>query len=447
MAYERFKERYPTEQSRIEAGVGLPSPDTKMPTILAMEPDNLYTKPSLYKRVLDYCGLSKENFPVTKISVWSYCDGDGKCEGSLHSIGCVVKRKYKKKSGMWATAYGLTDFGEDIGKPICNLGIKTVNELWKKRNEYGNYSSMWKIIGACNKPEDASHRGGYTIAMIIKYLIENPGSHTREDIAENLEKFGINDNAAVSYILNKLGKGKIIDYKSPLRDEKGKRTHGWSKYIVKEYIELGDRPKDSNGDFIFSRKRWNKISEYFNKKLGEEVNRVELAEKFKIALTRASTTLTHLERVGKIENLGIKGREKQTEARANELTKTLYYELLKPTMDAVINLDPEIEEFKKCIEYYQKNPDKYREHLQNTLCIFGIERTKIGNKGGKEIRKAILKVLKENEKPMKVSYIHDEVLEKIDRDIQGITTFKHLKKLEAEGKIKSPKKRYYGIAI
>ena len=65
-----------------------------------------------------------------------YCNGYRKYEDSLHSIGCVVKREYEKRFGIWVTAYGLTDFGEDFGKPICMLGIKTVNELWEKRSEY-----------------------------------------------------------------------------------------------------------------------------------------------------------------------------------------------------------------------------------------------------------------------------------------------------------------------
>ena len=445
MAYEIFLEKCPTEQDKIGSIMSVVAPDPKIPVLLAMKLGKLYTRLRLFEEVLYYCGINTEDFPVAKQTIWAYCDGSGKYEGSFSSIGCVVERKYEKKFGEWVTAYEITDFGEDFGKKICKLAIGTINELWKKRSEYGNYCSMWKIIGQCSKPEDAKYRRGYSLVKVIEHLIKNPGSHTRKDIQENLKEYGI-DDTVISSILNSLGKGRIIDYKSPHRDEKGKRARGWSKYYVKEYITPEDRPKYSNGNFIVSWKRWNEISEYLNEKIGEEVSCVELEEKFKLSPTNASRILTYLEKRGKLENLGIKGKEKQSEARANEITEIFYYNFLEPAMEAVINLDPEIEEFRKCEEYYQKNPDIYREHLQNVLYIYDIERTHIGKKGGKEIRKAILDVLSKNKGPMKLSHIYQEVLKRINRDIKWCAIRNQLKNLIKEGKIIRQNKGYYKIA-
>jgi len=442
--YAEFIKANPDAKSRIEALTsGVNTPDPKAITLLSMEPYKPYTWFELYERVLDFCGMEKNNFPLTSHATWIYCHGSRGYKGSLEEIGAVVELKVKRKvtpyKEVYAIAYQKTDAGEDFGDPAACLGIRLVNKLIKLKQK-PKYYSLFKILGTPNKKGEAKYRRGYVVYEIVKLLVENKNEELRRiDIIEELPEL---NKKVISNCLNSLGEAGVIDYKSPYRDIKGKRAKGWAKYRLKkkiDYEEVLDRIKKFNLKFD-SPIALKKIVAYINSNPTEEFEYNELASKLNIKCNYTSEGLSLLERLDYLE-CEFKGGEKLSIAKANEATHILWNDFLEPIGKAAISLNPYIEEFMLAKELYEDEV-KLREDIRNVLWIYDRERTRIGKKGGEEIRNAILNVLADG-KEKKLSYIKAEVNERISRKVSQGAILRQLKNLIKTRKIEKVKKSYY----
>ena len=112
--YDEFTRRNPNFEDRIEALTsGILTPDTKAAVLWAMEKDVFYTKSGLYAAAERFSG---KGFPVVRGVAWNYCNGkptEG-FEGSLCSIGAVLKCDTIDTGFDSAIAYGKTDAGVDF---------------------------------------------------------------------------------------------------------------------------------------------------------------------------------------------------------------------------------------------------------------------------------------------------------------------------------------------
>ncbi|MFZ8830378.1 MAG: hypothetical protein ACO2OO_02940 [Candidatus Aenigmatarchaeota archaeon] len=439
--YEKFIEANPTPQSRIDAFTnGILSPDPKGLALLATDPEKAYTKKELYDQFLNFYGLDK--LPITKDAVWAYFKGDlsNSLRGSsLEAIGTVVKLRIKKITVNYVTAYQKTDAGRDFGDPIVAIGTYVVNKLSEMN---AGYCSLWRILGAAQVPKEIEHRRGFRVYQIIKFLAENQESKFTQ--AEICDELGIGYVSA-SYILKHLGKAGVIYYFSSHREVEGRRQKGWAQYrlagelddteeIVKKARKL--KPWFSNvGDL-------RRVVRYIRKKPNDIFERNKLSEKLKIRPKIISHCLSILSELGYL-SYELKGREIQSVAKANDITRILWEELFEPIERVAYSLNPNDSELRERLEYYQYHKEEWKKAVKIQLEIYDRERSHIGQEGGNEIRGLILLVLSQHKEGMKASHIYEEVNKRIERKVSESEIYDQLKNLEGIGNVRKLKRGYY----
>ena len=378
--YNTFTERHKQGgEYRWELGLGgllsALSPDPKAFTLYSMPLGTpSFTSRQLYGNVLNFAeslGLPRR-FPVAYSPVWQYCSHPQTVEGSLVSIGTVVRElRYLTPEGE-RTAYLTSEAGHDLARPLVVAGAEWIR--WAGNSDIQHkYDSMWKVLGAvASKTEN---RRPLAIYRIVEYLVRNRGYHRLHDL---IEEFGgrINDGV-ISNIMNSLGDAGIIDYESPSRDVQGVRARGWATYRLNRMMYFGqalDGIRKVDSDFHnvgYLRAVINHV-----KPNGNEVYEAnDLSQKLKIGQTNIPHILSLLKTIGMLKReCGFSGGTLLSKAGANDLTRSLYEMVLVPARETAEALKP--------AHTRQLTPELARGLLVN----YQEERTNKGPEGGEETR-------------------------------------------------------------
>ncbi len=431
--YEEFLERNPTFESRVDAFTsGILTPDTKALVLWAMD-DRPYTSRRLYAAAERFSG---RDFPITQTPVWKYCTGNEHSEGSLYSIGTVVKERVVDTSSGPTIAYIKTDAGRDFGEPLAALACMLVNELAGKVH----YASMRRLLGHASKPPTAIHRHGYAVYKIIKLLAENPDTDFRcADITEQTEL----GDKAISDALNSLGEAGFIHYYSPHREICGVWQSGWSSAVVSKFI------LDADFEVIFkgareergfnSRSYLQAAIDYCEQHVGKEVKHTDIAKACGMHITSASKCMSILRDAGYLKG-ELKGGEKQSSAKCNEHTSTIWNGLLKD----VERLARDIESYKvlrRALDIYS-DENLRLQHVHRWMSVYEQERTYRGIEHALFIKRRVLNVLASGETT--TGTIHD-ALTKLGINVSRINIRRILISLERAKKIKRIKRGYYKL--
>lgn len=451
MRYRKFREKNPTFQSRVEALTsGLITPDTKGIALWSLEPGEAYTLNGITENVCNFTGIDRKEFPFNKDTLWYYFDCFRETPGILYNIGTVARCKVKCKSrGEYnrVTAYKKTDAAIDIFDPLVARYCNLVNR-WMKRPEgkRPKFFSAYKIIGGPNGPKGKMKRGWGDL-LVVKLLAENPDEEfARKDI---IEKTGL-DDSVVFYTLNSLERAGMIEYESLFREKEGKKQGGGIKYWIKNPEGLKDLcPEEvfKKTERKLSRSRYrsylSKTIDYINKNPGKEYGRDKTSGELGVDGSYISCCLGLLNDLGYLES---RFRDRFSVARANENTVELWYELLEPIEAVSRTADPgSYPGFRDMLDNYSDKGEKLEKDVRNWLWVYQKERTNRGPVGGKKLRKTILEILPRH-KNMKLSQIHEEFNERVDREMGDGAIRRHINILMEEGSIEKREGRgMYGI--
>jgi hypothetical protein len=443
--YEEFIKRHSVDgrydpEKGLEGLLSCLTPDPKGIVLLAMAEKRWYSNSTeLYQDVLNFMernGLEKK-FPINFSSVWAYCEFKNKknkelVDGSLVEIGAVVKQLNLDENKY---AYQISDAGIELARPLI---LKAVEFVHKARNSgiSHSYDSMWRIFSNVHSPSPTKKRRPLAVYKFVKFLIENPGQHRITDMVNELGKkhfYLVPDIAAAL--------GGIVDYESMVKEKEGKKPKGWSVYVLndeglleksdeeiwKEIKKISDRFND-RGYLI---KVFNFIKSKEDKEYKYERN--ELSKELKIPESKISCCLSLLSKIGLLKSGEFRGGEICSKVEANDLTKLFYETVLQPAYELANSLNPGL--IKTTFE-----PEWIEEFLEN----YNEERSQIGPEGGEEVRKAIIKVLREVDE-LKRNVIAEKVNEKLDRKLHASTYLHHIKALEKEGEIEKTKRGWYRL--
>lgn len=266
-------------------------------------------------------------------------------------------------------------------------------------------------------------------------MYENPGHHRITNIASELGE----DCCRVSNIAANLGYCGVVNYESMMKEIEGKRLRGWSVYVLndeglleKSDEEIWEEIKNINDRFDhpgYLKKVFNFIKEK-SKEYKYECN--ELSKELKMRKKDISHCLSLLSEIGLLKSGEFRGGEVESRVEANDLTGLFYETVLQPAYELAQSLDPSLIET-------TFEPEWIEEFLEN----YNEERSQIGPEGGEEIRKAIIKILREEDE-LKLDAIAEKVSEKLDRKVSVRTCQTHIKALK--GKIeKKTKKGWYRL--
>ena len=434
--YREFREKNPTFELKVDAlSSQLLTPDPKGHVIGSMESGKAYGRNGFYTGVKEYDGLDR--FPVQAYAVWVYLDGhhNRQSEGHLHLSGLV--------SRVEDSVYQLTDAGKDLAKPIVARGTWFVNELLRLSNKFPEakkpkFYSLARILGAGHKSPEAARRRGYGIYQVVRYLIENPGIHSKRKLAEKLKIQELRD------ILNSLGYSRMIDYKAPQRDRDGRRVSDWREYTVvnpKQFSRLEIEAMQAPARAQIALK---KIVDFIKSELPNKTRTRYtaniLSERLEIyGPGLVSKILSFLERLGCLES------EPWSEASANRVTELFWNTLLEPIGAIAEHMDPNsVSTLNDQQEIYQANPVLGLEHRQRQLEVYAHERSYSGPKKGEEVRQSIRDFLSGGD-PKKLSHISQWVNEMPEVHISSKGVGRQLENLIGLGEVMSVGDGYYRL--
>ncbi len=431
--YDDFLRINPTFEARIDALTsGMLTPDTKALALWAMGRDRYYTTSGLYTAVERFAGGM---LPITRNAIWEYCYGTPHkdSEGSLYSIGAVVKDLTVDTGSDSVLAYGKTDAGADFGDALAALECMAVNRL-DSSLQRPRFVSMLRALGAANKDINGKHRRGYAVYKTIKLLAENPDNDFKAlDVSEITEL----NRSVTSCVLNNLGRSGVIYYYSPHRDVGGKTQSGWSVLRVKEKIldvdfdEVYERAKNERK--FYSKDYLTRVIEYCKEHFDNEIERHDIARITKIHVSNVSSCVTILRAFGYLE-----GELKASSARCNEHTINLWQDVFADVerVASEVKVYPELN---RALNDYSDESLRLR-HVRRWMDIYEAERTQHGPKHGKIAAQKVLENL--TRKDMKLSAVVEEAQR------QGILISRYgiasiLTRLKRSGKVVSDKRGYY----
>ena len=417
MKYQEFRERNPDFQGRVEALTsGILTPDTKGIALWSTKPGG-YDYKDVYKWAKELCGVN--NFPIRINSVWQYFNGSPYrgYEGSLFSIGAVVKMDIERQPhGLWVARYQTTDVGEELGKPLVARATAFVNMLEESRQRTGNpnYCSMWKIFGTARKSKKSARRRGYTSYLILKTLLSAPN---REFIKEEIaDQTGLSSEILRDPLMD-LGSSGLILYESAYRESKGikarieyrvNKNRNFQELDPEEvYEQIQDKELKQRKRHLIS------LIDLIKRDTTRSYTAEFVFDNLKINIQRAHRLLSCLRKLEYLESDFV-GAERLSRVKANDFTRLLWVMIFEPIEAIVHDLDiGTYPEFDKFLREYQTSSDKRFYDLQTQLDVFERERTIVGYQGGEEIRNYILRSLREEaKKPSHILETVNEMLKK-----------------------------------
>jgi DNA-binding Lrp family transcriptional regulator len=447
--YEEFIKRHSVNgkydpKKGLEGLLSCLTPDPKGIVLLAMAEKRWYFNCNqLYRDVQNFMKRNslEKKFPISFNGVWAYCEFKNKknkehkelVDGSLVEIGAVVKQLNLDENKY---AYQISDAGIELARPLV---LKAIEFVHKARNSKvpHRYDSMGRILGSVNSTSPTKKRRPSGVYKFVKFLYENPGQHRITDIASELEE-GLD---RVSIIAANLGYCGVVDYESMMKEIEGKRPKGWSVYVLndeklleKSDEEIWKEVKNINDRFDYPghlKKVFNFIKEKSKEDKEYKYEWNELSEELKIPESKISRCLSLLSKIGLLKSEEFKGREIRSKVEANDLTKLFYETVLQPAYELATNLDSGL--IKATFE-----PEWIEEFLEN----YNEERSYIGPEGGNKVRKAIIKVLRE-ESELKLDAIAEKVSEKLGRKLRPSGCRRQIEALK--GKIEKTKKGWYRL--
>lgn len=419
------------------------TPDPKPVVLTAMQQGTVYfTLHQLHRDVLTWLenyGVPKNAWPITKFTPWSYCEyrrDQTKQDGSLVEIGAVVKQAHL--TSFWGgirTGYIKTVAGGELADPLLPYVCNFVYQAGQSNIPH-QYDSTWRLFGNVCSPND--HRKPLAVFRVVEFLIQNPKPHRALDIQEELKEHA--GHGSISLLLNCLGEAGVITYDSPDREIGGRRTRGWSRYGLKDEARLQDL------DSLYAeikriRKHFTmqtslkRICEFILQNPMSTLASCELSEKFGIPVTQVSTIFSSLVQTGVLDlRPGFKGGVIKSSASVNDLTKMLYDEVLLPAREIANTLTPP--------------PAKLLESLELTYFLqnYQVERSHMGPLAGDEVRKDILDILNDPNRPMKLSHVAEIYNSgRSERKLGRGSIRRHLNLLVTQGLIRIPKQGYYQL--
>lgn len=395
--YEEFLTKNPDFQSIVEALTSGIFGEPKAVLLKAMVEGTAYTPHILYVRAREFVG---GEFPVAKITSWAYLNGNplGKVKGSLYKIGAVVRDTSTTANPLVGArelvAYRKTMAGKEICEPVALLGIRFVNRLIEEGKQ--DNRSLSKIFGAVNKTTDADYRHGYVVYKVIELLAKNRNLQLRQiDIARE-SRIPI---SSIGKTLDTLGALGVIEYISPsARETLGKRARDWAIYTPTKPIRYEEAlavTKRHSTRLAYPELLYGMVEE-MNRDIKKGVTGNGLSEKLGYRhINKICKILSALQKGGLLE-APLVGREIHSIAKANKYTILLWDELLEPIGRVANELlegkTEALEKIRRTIQLYDSD-DVLRQHMQNALRVYNLERSRIGTQGGLEIRKLILETL------------------------------------------------------
>jgi len=409
------------------------TPDPKAITLYSMPPGTpFFTARELHKNALNYIeslGLPRR-FPISYNAVWEYCYNPASLsqEGSLVSIGSVVRELNDTTAEGEKTAYIVSNAGVDLARPLIVNMAEWVRDTRESSIPH-RFDSMWRILSSVSSKTE--HRRPLGLFKVVEYLVNNPRFHRRQDLAGAFQ--GKIDDTVISSILNSLGYAGIIDYESPERDIQGERARGWATRRSDQPIgfqEALEKIREIRGGFHHTG-YLQAVINHIEANPDEVYERNELANKLRIGQSNISTILSLLQKIGGLkEESGFKGGEIQSSARANDLTKSLYDRVLFPTQNTAQTLEP-----------LHKKP-LTRDLVSVLLENYEEERTRKGPQGGKEVRDILLQLLSQHEQ-MKVSYLAEQGNNILDRELSRLAWQYQIQVLVKGGEIEKTGRGVY----
>ncbi len=437
--YDEFVRRNPTFEDRIDALTsGMLTPDMKALALWAMERDKFYTRSTLYTAAERFAG---RRLPSSSKNVWQYCHGNlyRGHEGSLYSIGAVVKDTTVDTGSGSMIAYGKTDAGADFGDALAALACMAVNRL-DGDAQRSRYVTMNRILGAPYKSMPAAHRHGYAIYKVVKLLVENPDKDFR--VTDFIAHTELNDTT-LGYALNILGNFGVISYYSPYRDVHGKRASGWAVVKVKREIceaDFDDIYERAIGTRKFYKKYLNLVLEFCKNHVHEELDYTKIAKSLGIDKSAVSKCIRVLRDFGYLEG-EIKGGEKISSAMCTPHTIRLWQDLF--TDVERIAMDMKVyPELGRALRIYEEDESLRLDHVRRWMDLYEAESTRLGHRHN-ILKQRILKKLTRDRIKLSVvlELLRDEGFEGSRQNVSSI-----LKNLKRSGKVVSDRKGYYRLA-
>ncbi|HLC59409.1 MAG TPA: hypothetical protein VJH34_02705 [archaeon] len=453
MAYDSFTSKYADHKSRIEALLLLSSPDPKSVSLWSLEPGKLYTEDEIFNNTLSFSGMSYKDFPLTEAGLLCYYHGhrSNNVKGSLESLGAISKGKLSLENLTKLDRYPVynkTGLGADFGDPIAASSTWLVNELENRNKEFNK--STYRIVGSEKITMNRKSKRANLLYETLELLANNPEARfspreihheIKKDNAGELSSDSIRKN--LSEILDKLGRNKMIEYVSPLRELNGKRQSGWSRYRSCDKIDIDDAfAKVSQKYSSFNKEALKRTINFANKNIGEYFSWQDLS-KYTGGIDRPTTNrgIEYLYGTGYLEHEF--GKKSWAYAKANEMTSLMWEEFLEPIGRAAENMNKNITGFQDKLEIYKDN-NKRIKAVRNRLEIYASEKSRIGPIGGKIVRKAIVEILRESEGKVKLSILEEIVCKKLDRNLHKNAIVANLKRMKDDG-IVYRDSGYYGL--
>lgn len=436
--YKDFTERHQVDgqyswESGLEGLLSVLTPDSKAISLYSMPPQRVFFDSlQMSGNVLDYIenlGVSR-SFPVSHRGVWAYCYNPQllHLEGSLVSIGALVKELNYPTSEGEKTAYYISEAGNDLAKPLVVSAAEWVSWAGKSKISH-KHDSMWKVLSGINSKEGA--RRQLSLYRLVEFLVQNPGDHRVEDVDTALrDKIG---KGSTSRVITSLGKTGVIDYESPYKEMEGISPRGFVTYKVKHLMDF-EQVLEQMGLLGIKFEAKGYIRSAINYAEANQDNTLELNElskRLKISQLHASRVLLMLHRVGVLDRESGFSRYVRTKTRANELTRGFYEMVLLPTKETAYSLLPahsRILTANLCAEF-----------LQN----FAEERSQIGPAGGEQVRAAALEIINNNDQ-VDLYRICKEGNQIINRDLTNRAWAHQIEHLIKDGSvIKIGRRRIY----
>lgn len=437
MKYEAFLTANPDFQSKIEAFVSILTPDPKMKVLFYMEPGKAYAQ----KGIADIAGASYKadsTFPVTADSLWVYFKGNTGYKSVFERAGVAeradIKIRETSDGPVWAKAFRITDFGQDIGKKIDLLGMRFVNRLPEEGKE--SHLSMMSLLGSTSAPSGSTFRHGYLVYKIFEFLANNEDKKFTEK--QITEAVGAPNRTVVSTTIQKLAEAGFLSYDSIGKDKKGKRVRGEISYMTDKSIDAEKALQE-----VKKKRPWfrqptllKEVVGYFNENPGKEINNLKLVEELGIERDYANKVLGVLAATGYLKSR-FRNRERSI-VTANDYTLLAWKELLKPLGDLAKDKELNTSGIEKTIELFVNSPN-FESKVRFVMNVFAKESNRHGVDGGMKQRYAVTEVIRKSEVPLQRSQIIEEINGM--RDAEGIrhisksTITTHLVALHGEGLI------------
>lgn len=433
LKYSGFLEVNPTFQDRVEAFTsGLLTPDPKLVSLWSMEDGVSYTEGELYRQAEKFVG---DRLPISYPAMWSYYRGTDRWPGPLKKFGFVAN----ELDGAIASpvTFEKTPVAADFGDALA------ARALWLSGKLTSKYRSMLKILGGPQKKGNAKARRGFVVYKVVKLLAEQPEHVFRATDVADLT--GI--SATILWLaLNTMAEAGTIDYESPCRDKDGHTPTGWAQYrlankilLTKDLDELYDEYRQDR-PFSHLKAPLKSVLEYIRRH-PEAVYSIErLPEVIAVDRSGVSNILSFLKNRGFLE-ADFQGGFVHSKTRANESTCLLWEHLLRP-IEAVANrlVPADCKGFHDVRDSYASQPKTRKDHLQQMLARYQMERT---HRGFDEARDVDAVLLALPQKATKLSTIVEKVNATRESSLCSASVRYHLNGLIRAGRFEKPEKGYY----